>query len=486
MPSTTITKEKNSAAVSERWRAAFGPDEVVQRVRPKEFKGYVRNPHRGTTTFQRFNGDALYPGLIWDDRVGPETFKAFDGNLSNPQYPETTISYCRWLWSVLEPDKGKFRWDIVDGALKAARLRGQTLQVRIQPYIGELIPKWYWETGAAAQPIPGSTQTSSVWGTRDPGAEPEHNDPKYLKHFGDIIRAFARRYDGHPDLESFDVAYGGGCGETGGNCTPATAAKLVDVYLKSFKKTQLITMLGTDGCTHAGKRKRNGIAWRADCLGDMHHEGMGVVPDGLNWNHMYDAYPRSVYECGMTDAWKTAPITLETCWTVGYWVNQGWDLDFILQQALKYHTSVFMPKSSFIPDDVRDKVDAFDRQLGYRFVLRQVNLPLEAKPGQKIPFYIWAENIGVAPLYRDYTLAFRFRQGKTKAIVPLKADLKTWFTGDAIVLDSAIFPKTLKRGEVEIDLGIIDAASPETARVLFAIEPKLDDRWHPLTKMDVV
>jgi hypothetical protein len=484
MNSTTVTKEKNTAAVNERWRSAYGPNELVQRVRPKEDKGYIRNPHRGTTTFQRFNGDALYPGLTWDDRVGPVTFKPFDGNLSNPQYPETTISYCRWLWSVLEPEKGKFRWDIIDGTFKAARQRGQTVQMRIQPYIGELIPKWYWETGAKAQPLPPPSIPDSVWSTGEVSREPDHNDPKYLKHFGDIIRAFAKRYDGHPDLEGFDIAYGGGCGETGGNCTPATARKLVDVYLKSFKKSQLISMLGTEGCRHASKHKR--VGWRADCLGDMHTEGMGAVPDGLNWNHMYDAYPRSLYECGVTDAWKTNPITLETCWTVGYWVKQGWDLDFILEQALKYHTSVFMPKSSFIPDAVREKVDTFDRRLGYRFVLRQVNLPLESKPGQKIPYYIWIENTGVAPIYREYTLALRFRQGSARSVVPLKADLRTWLPGDAILIDSATFPKSLKRGEVDVDIGIIDEANPATGRVLFAIEPRRDDRWHPLTKMDVV
>lgn len=481
---TTVTTVKSNSGVSERWRSGFGPDEVVQRVRPREDKGYIRNPHRGTTTFQRFNGDALYPGLTWDDRKGPEEFKAFDGNLSNPNYPHTTVSYCRWLWSVLEPEKGKFRWDIIDGALKAGRERGQTVQMRIQPYIGDSMPKWYWETGAKAQPRGPTRAADPVWGAPDPSREPEHNDPKYLKHFGDIIRAFAQRYDGHPDLESFDIAYGGGCGETGGNATPATAAKLADVYVKSFKKTHLISMLGTPGCAHTARHKH--VAWRADCLGDMHTEGMGVVPDGLNWQHMHDAYPRAVYECGVTDTWKTAPITLETCWTVGYWVKQGWDLDFILEQALKYHTTIFMPKSSFIPDEVRDKIDAFDRKLGYRFVLRQVNLPLEAKPGAKIPYYIWIENIGVAPLYRDYQLTLRFRQGKTSALVPLKADLRKWFTGDAILIDQATFPKALKRGEVDVDIGIIDPANANTARVLFAIEPRLEDRWHPLTKMDVV
>ena len=455
-----------------RWRDAFHKDEVLQRVRPKKSDAYLPNPHRGTTTFQRFNGDALYPGLEWDDSKGPLEFKPFDGTLKNPRYPDTTLSYCRWLWSVLEPEKGKFRWEIIDGTLEAARVRGQTVQMRIQPYINNDMPKWFWELGGKVDP------------NADPARrEPNNNQPLYAKHFGDIIRAFARRYDGHPGLESFDIAYGGACGETGGNTTRATARKLVDVYLKAFKRTQLISMLGTLGCAHAAKFKH--VGWRADCLGDMRTEGKGYVPEGLNWNHMYDCYPKEVHENGVSERWKTAPVTMETCWTVGYWEKMGWDVDWILEQALKYHTSVFMPKSSFIPDRWREKIDAFDRRLGYRFVLRQVNLPLEAKAGARIPFWIWIENAGVAPIYRPYVLAFRFRQGKNAHVVRVKSDIRTWMPGDWVSADKVSFPKTLKRGEVDVDIGIVDPKT-EQPKVLFAIDKRSDDGWHPLTKMDVV
>ena len=57
----------------------------------------------------------------------------------------------------------------------------------------------------------------------------------------DTIRMLGARYDGHPDLESFDIAYGGSCGETGGNSTPETAHALVDVFLASFRKTPLLS-----------------------------------------------------------------------------------------------------------------------------------------------------------------------------------------------------------------------------------------------------
>ncbi|GMV82255.1 MAG: hypothetical protein AMXMBFR7_34390 [Planctomycetota bacterium] len=474
MSSPEVTRTP-AASHTESWRAQFHKDETLQRVRPKAFHGYLPNPHRGTTTFQRFNGEALYPGLMWDDSKGPLEFAPFRGDprsLHNPQYPDTTLSYCRWLWSVIEPQKGKIRFDVIDGALEAARARGQTLQLRIQPYIGDDMPKWYWELGGKLDP------------NSDPKRrEPDHNHASYLKHWGEFIKAFGKRYDGHPVLESFDIAYGGPCGECGGNTTAATARKLVDMYRKAFKKTQLVSMLGTFGCAYASKFKT--IGWRADCYGDMRTEGKGIVPDALCWNHMLDAYPKEVAQDGVSETWKTAPVTMETCWTVGYWESKGWDVDWILEQGLKYHTSVFMPKSSFIPDRWREKLDAWDRRLGYRFELKQAILPLEAKPGARAGFSLFVDNVGVAPLYRDYPLVLRFTQGRVSEFAQLDAPPRGWMPEINYAAGKFGVPKKLQRGTADVSIGILDEKA-KTPRVLFANAGLSPEGWLPLTKMDIV
>ena len=341
----SVVREKVIAEGGEGWRKPFAKIEVIQRVRPTESDEYLYNPHKGTTTFQRFNGDALYPGNRWSDSRGPETFTPFNGDpktLVNERYLPTTVAYCRWVWKVIEPEKGKYRWDIIDGALKAARERGQTLQVRLQPSAGGSgYPAWFWATGAPRCP--------------KMRQHPDFNSPQYIRHWSELIRAFARRYDGHPDLESFDVAYAGPCGETGGNATPPSAEKLVDAYLDGLRKTRLLSMCGTHGCKYAATKKDRNIGWRLDCFGDL-HVGPGTdVPKGIDWNHMYESYPRSIVQCGVEDAWKTAPVTLETCWTVGYWHKKKWDIDFILEWGLRNHCSVFMPKSCYIPEEWRKR-----------------------------------------------------------------------------------------------------------------------------------
>ncbi len=456
------------------WRRAFSPDQVIQRVRPQESFAYLGNPHKGTATFQRFNGDPLYPGDRWDDRVAPVEFPPFDGNRSNTRYPDTTIAYCRWLWSVIEPEKGQFRWDIIDGALHAARARGQTLQVRLQPYAGDDLPGWFWEMGGVRQ------RRRTSYGFR----EPDINHPVYVGHWTDLIRAFGERFDGHPDLESFDIAYGGPWGEAGGNSTRGTARKLVDAYLRSFRKTQLVSMLGTHGCAHAAKTARN-IGWRADCFGDVREGGRGVVPDGLCWNHMYDAYPKEVMRNGVADAWRTAPVTFETCWTVGHWHDKGWDIDWILEQGLKYHLSVFMPKSCAIPDEWMARVEAFNRRMGYRFVLRQMVLPLEARPGERFKVEVWLDNVGVAPIYRPYRLAYRFRQNSKTEVVRSKQDIRKWMPGHTWFTEGVTFPQWLRPGSAKVDVGVVDPET-EKPRVKLAIQDLRDDGWHPIAMMDVV
>jgi len=390
--------------------------------------------------------------------------------------------------------KGKFRWDIVDRALKEAHDRGQTLQLRFQPYTTRVehpekpakghrhppkrsvnVPTWYWDTGA-------SWIKQGVYSVN----EPDCNDPLYLKHFGDFIRAFGKRYDGHPDLESIDMAYAGFWGEAGGNTTPATARKLADVYLKSFKKTQILSMLGSPGCKHAAKVTRGTnrhIGWRTDCYGDLSRADVLTVPKKLAWNHTEDCYPREIALSG-ADAWQTAPVTMETCWNVAWWLMDGFDLDRIIHEGYCYHMSVFMPKNVFFPKAMMDKLIEFDKKIGYRFALRQLTLPLESKPGKKIELQFHIDNLGCAPIYRPYPLAIRFRQGKKSAIVRLKQDIRRWMPGHTWFSEKITVPGALHKGEAKVDLVIVD--NDNRPKVWFAIREKTADNWHPMTSIDII
>ena len=481
------------------WREKFGPEEWVQRVRPEETNDWLPNPHRGTTTFQRFQGDGLYPTYFTSDTHGPVEFRPDARAGENARFvPRTTLTYVRWPWAWLEPVKGQFRWDIVDRSLETARNRGQTVQLRFQPYTLGVdyskhppksmrhppeksvnVPDWYWDTGAAW--IPQGTKGTYT------AHEPDCNDPMWLQHFGDFVRAFGQRYDGHEDLESIDIAYGGFWGEGGGNSTPETGQKLAEIYLEAFRKTQLLGMLGTPGMAHAvevGQMAGRHIGWRADCFGDLNKAIVPEVPMNLTFNHTHDAYPEQIERCGVHDGWRTAPVTMETCGNAATWFIRGYDMERIVSEGYKYHMSVFMPKSVFYPAAIRDQLIEFDKRIGYRFVLRQLLMPLEAKAGQPVTFEFYLDNVGCAPIYRPYPFAVRFRQGDASRVVHLKADIRSWEPGIRWFRETFDLPLGLTPGEAKVDMAIV-REDKDQPRVWFAMKEKLADGWHPLTSIEV-
>jgi len=464
--------------MKKRWRDAFGLDEVVQRVRPEKTDKLLNNPHKGTATFQRFNGDKLYPGLDWDDREGPMWFRPPGKIMKNKLYPDTTISYCRWAWALLEPEQGKIRFDIIDQALEAARLRGQTLQFRTQPCVGDNGPKWYLDLiGETEHNIQQNTGRSYM----------DHTNPLYLKEWGRHIKAIGKRYDGHPNLESVDISIAGPCGETGGNAPQQLQIKIANIYLNAFKKTPLLSLINkVQKYLNAKQSNKRPLGWRQDCFGDFSGDlkKLGGVPDHLCWNHMYDAYPKVLAKNNMGDNWKKGPVTLETCWTVAFWKKMNWDIDEILEQGLKYHPTVFMPKSVFIPKEWADKIYEFNKKIGYRFYLHQMNLPLEIKANQSYTTEITIDNRGCAPIYHDYKFALQFVQGKKSHVITFKQDIRAWLPDFTFFAEKITIPKALKKGEVKVFCSIVNDNKKPVVKL--AIKKITDDGWHPLTSIDII
>jgi hypothetical protein len=175
-------------------RASAQSDSVV--VRPKEIHDVLVNPGMGITTFQRFNGQALNPPLTWSEE-GP-TEKLADPE-RKPEFPPTSVSYCRWVWDVIEPKRGEFHWEIIDLALREAREHGQTLAIRLMPYTDKHpLPDWYRSSGARRANQP-ADKDGNIW-------QPDYTDPLFLKYWGELVAESGKRYDGNPFLDSVDIS----------------------------------------------------------------------------------------------------------------------------------------------------------------------------------------------------------------------------------------------------------------------------------------
>ena len=320
-------------------------------ISPKEIDSVLINPGIGFTTFQRFNGDPenVLEGCCGDFRKDFPLPLVKNGanQIENPDYTPSSIAYFRFYWIFIEPEEGQFRWDIIDRALATARERNQTLMLSVMPYGtggDNDVPKWYRKM----------VGKSTEWKHNNPVNKwlVDAEDPRYVKYYGRLVRELGRRYDGHPDLESVDARIVGAWGEGGGTdvLTDETAKALMDPYLESFKKTP-IKLLLTNSFANRYAASKADVGYRADCLGDL---GFWASEQG-GWTHMYDFYPQTIVKTGMEDAWKKAPVSFEICGIFNTWKDREnyttEEVQYIFDQALKWHASSVNGKSSSIPEE---------------------------------------------------------------------------------------------------------------------------------------
>jgi hypothetical protein len=454
--------------------------EDIMIVKPKEINDVLTNPGIGFMTFQRFNGDTLNWGRGWTEGL-PIAYQNFNGDLTNKNHPATTIAYWRVYWKYIEPEKGVYRWDMLDKALEVARSRGQTLMLRIAPYgTGNEndVPGWY-------RALVGQKKD---WKYNNPvnAWMVDANDAMYAEYFGGMIRALGERYDGHPELEAVDLSIVGAWGEgAGSELLDQTAREaLVDSYTDSFRKTPLLTLL-MDKETNMYADSQIPVGWRVDCIGDL-----GFWASEQNgWSHMYDFYPREIINCNLQDDWEKSPLSFEICGTFLSWRDEQKynreDVKYIFDQSLKWHMSSFNAKSSPVPEEWEDLVNDWLNKMGYRFVLRRFTYPKSVRTNSKLLFTTWWENKGVAPCYKDFAFAIRLKSAAKEQLFLTDAVIKDWLPGDVVYDNSFFIPADFPDGLCEIQVAIVDKLKFEP-RVNLAIEGKGVDGWYSLGKIEII
>lgn len=435
-------------------------------VRPVEIDSVLVNPGMGFNTSQhishRKDENGMYPVA---ERI-----------LAPDEYPQTTLAYMRFDWRYFEEQRGVYNWYLIDRALKQAKERGQRLMLRIVPYGNHRdadIPQWLRDELGTQGELP-----HEFWRV-------SHEEPEYIRAMTEMVAAVGVRYDGHPDIEFVDIGIVGFWGEGAGSelLSEDARRKLVDAYLSAFKKTQLVMLLTDEATNSYGVSQRN-VGWRVDCLGDL-----GFWADEqAGWRHMFDYYPQAIYGYGVRDSWKHAPVALEICGVFNTWLErEGYtaaDVDYIIDQSLKWHVSSINGKSSAWPKQWKPQLERWLKSLGYRFVLRKFTYPSQVAQHGKLEFTTWWENKGVAPIYRRYPLALRLVGKNGEELFVTGADITNWLPGD-IVFDSAVYlPHDIAPGEYELQLALVDPSSREPA-VKLAIAGRNAGGWYPMGKITV-
>ena len=368
-----------------------------------------------------------------------EKYKFTEGGVTW-NHPDSRIMYIGVRWRDLEPVRGEYHWEVLEHKLNQARSMGCTAIVRCSPYAlskEEDIPDWF---------------------RRDYPEEPEFPfwrvdpiDTPYVEYWSSFLRQFAGRFDGHPVISSVDMALVGAWGEGGGTeFLPNDKIKqLTDAYIDNFKITSLQALLHDPRSIGIIRRRRESIGFRVDCLGDMggfHEE---------EWSHMLDFYPENICNFHMQDAWKKAPVVFEACWHMNDWFLQGWDIDYIIDESLKWHISSYNNKGMTVPEPWKKNVERWLRKMGYRFELRKLEYGSRVSRGMSLELRgLWA-NIGVAPCYKPYLVTVRLRSASQCYTYHSKTDIRYWLPDMDILWEEEFkIEESVLPGEYTLELGI--------------------------------
>lgn len=435
-------------------------------VRPVGIEDVLVNPEMGIQTFQRVNGDVINPSSRWSE-VGPE--KAPELEPGRPDFPQSSLAYYRWFWSQIEPAPGKYNWEPVDLATERARAQGQMVDFRLMPYDqANPLPEWYRNSGARRANKPEDSD-GKIW-------SPDADDPAYAKLWGAFVAAAGKRYNGHPAVNTVDISTVGYWGEGWGPHLPdwSVQQRLIDQYFEAFDRTRLLMNFDEPHALAYGTQK--GAGWRLDCWGDLGGRGKSMM-------HMLDLYPQQVVRTGIEEIWRRSPVSLETCGTPLSWKQWGYtdkQLQYIFDQALRWHASSINIKSTAIPPEWKPAFREFEKRIGYRFILRRLEYPASARGGAMIPLSMWWLNAGVAPVYGEYWLAVRIGD----AVVRVPVDIRKWLPGDAVFDGSLYVPEEVKPGRQRLQIAIVSPRTGQPA-IRLAMEGRQPDGWYDIGAIDI-
>ena len=365
-------------------------------VRPAATQQALINPGMGWVHFHYSNRLWAYGGL---QRPG-DTLDWFPG---------CSTIYFRIPWCYLEPEEGKFRWDLIDSYAQPWIDRGKKIAFRVIASEDRFVyatPEWVKKAGAKGISYRRTGQKHNT-----PEAElwdPVFDDPVFLEKLDHFLAAMAKRYNGNSHVAFIDIGSFGlwGEGHTGYSSKlnqeqTDKAVKLhIDLHTKHFPNTLLAISDDVAGAARPGDHfpitdyaLSHGVTLRDDSI-------------------MVNRAPKQWYHAELARTFApTRPVIVEHGhydWLV---LKESWDKDLLAKAVEEYRASYLSLHGwpeAYLKEN-RDVIEKINLRLGYRLELRELRMPRLVKRDQ--PFTIetlWA-NVGVAPCYCGGNVSFTLK-----------------------------------------------------------------------------
>jgi hypothetical protein len=442
------------------WDLAIDPlPGGLRRVHPEEDTSPVTNPGKGWAIHFYDNGVPSYGQRI---------------NIERPfEFPGAGMAYFRLAWAYLEPEEGVYDWSLIDPWFDYFVSQGLQVGFRITCAethdLAYATPEWVREAGAVFY---------QIREVEEPHFEPDYGDPIFLEKLDGFLAAFARKYDGDPNVAWIDVGTIGVWGEghpgysAQGPVSQEVYQRHIDLHHKHFRETRLI----------ANDDFGEPVALYARGLGEGLRDDSVCVYE--------DPYYRSTHL--MERFWRHAPTVIET----GHWewaLHEGtWDADAVRQCVEDYHAS-WVSVHAF-PDDFlaaeEDLVRDLAGRMGYWLFLTEAVIPRALRPGDGFALRLRWENRGVAPLYRNYAVAFALLDEAGDPVWSAgddRCDLRQIGPGEGLeTVHSYRLPEYLAPGSYRLCVALSPSVEPIAPAIALPLAGRTDGRWHPLGELTLV
>jgi hypothetical protein len=414
-------------------------------------------------------------------------------------FPGMDHIYIRLAWAYLEPQEGRFNWDVIDSIIDKWVGKGLKIAFRIscketstdrieQQYA---TPKWVMDAGAK-----GDYYRRGKKAGPDGPWEPVFDDPVFLEKLENFLRAFARRYDGKSWIRYVDVGSIGDWGE--GHTSSGSQIEYgydkrkihVDLYCKYFQKTQIVISDDFVYCIRDLRDRqkmhqyilKNGITYRDD----------SILVNGYLRGYS-DTYTVRSPEF-FADVWRVTPTVFElehygSVKRYGNWLGRSGSslekygkgktgADFFRGALALLHATYIGYHGSaheWLTENPDLTVELLNH-CGYWYFLHRVNIPNAFRSGQICTMQMSWENRGVAPAYHPYRLKIKFEGPKIED-VELDAGNRKWMPepsgGVYTETYSISIPKALPPGKYMLKFKLY--SNEEEKDVFVALDPERRD-----------
>jgi Beta-galactosidase. len=436
------------------------------------------NPHKGWFIHYYDNSISNY-----GDRMAP--------NDSLPDFPGLNDIYLRLAWCYLEPEEGKYNWQLLDSIINRWVGWGHTISFRITcketngpPYA---TPAWVEKAGAKGKMIQGG----KAWA-------PDYGDPVFLKKLENFHKAFAARYDGKPWVEYIDIGSIGEWGEghtafSGWEDVPLAVVKQhIDMYKRCYKKSVLL--ISDD---FIGQRDTDDLADYAIyhyCL----QRGIGFRDDSGNvrWYRQLGFGPSCIRSPELySKVYKNIPVVLESDHYSDAVQNDMWKDGAGFEKAIHETHATYIGFHHY-PREWLLENEALAGRLanlsGYWYFPKFAMMPdtFRIHSNRNYLRMTW-ENHGVAPAYHRYKLYVQLihqKNGKAFSQELTESDNRTWLPDEIVAEQYKIdIDKNMDMGKYDLLINMRDACGFHNRNIQLPLKKERETvpGWYKLGEVTV-